>query len=639
MSYKKRIGTTILAAALTILLMPTMLGRAHAAPASGVNVFVGYADNLRANATHFPTPWDGSPGVIYQGCLSASCSYDAGAVRVENDSNVQVTIDSVVLHFDTCAFDIWPHGVALPPGGQLILTQTASGAGNGCSSQTGSAPTTMDSSDFGPGGQPWSGQCMNSNVIPQVDVSIDGVVSTFADNGQVLNTGGVDQASCGPVGPGNESTQWTSIGNNPCPGAVLTLAPPSQTHDVNTPATVQATLANSCGTPLSNVTVNFQAVSGPDAGVSGSAATDSNGNAPFKYNYAGPTNAVPGPDTLQATVTNPAGTIDSNNVTVNWTIPALNVSAGGPYQGPEGNSIAIQGSATDPLGQPVTTQWSYTPGPGTTGTCSFADATALNTSVTCTEEGTYTLSLAASGTFGRSQTATTQLTVSDAALAAQPACPATSSLSFNGLTASFTDAASPNGTLSDFSATINWGDGSSSTGTASGPDGGPYAVSGSHTYASTGYRTITTMIKDVGGSAASTSCTTLVFAYAPGGGSFVIGDLNSAVGTNVTFWGAQWAKANSLSGGAAPNAFKGFADTLSTTPPAQGGTWTTDPGNSSGPPSSVPSYMAVIVSSKITQAGSLISGNIPHIVIVKTNAGYAPSPGHAGTGTVVAQVS
>jgi hypothetical protein len=51
-----------------------------------------------------------------------------------------------------------------------------------------------------------------------------------------------------------------------------------------------------------------------------------------------------------------------------------------------------------------------------------------------------------------------------------------------------------------------------------------------------------------------------------------------------------------------------------------------------------PSYMGVIVSSSITQSGSTISGNTPDIVVVKTNSGYAPDPGHAGTGTVVAQV-
>jgi len=121
-----------------------------------------------------------------------------------------------------------------------------------------------------------------------------------------------------------------------------------------------------------------------------------------------------------------------------------------------------------------------------------------------------------------------------------------------------------------------------------------------------------------------------------GSGSFVIGDLNATAGNAVTFWGARWAKDNSLSGGPAPHAFKGFADTTSTTSPACGGTWTADPGNSSGPPDSVPSYMPVIVSSSVTESGATISGNVSKIVIVKTNLGYGPSPGQTGTGTVVA---
>jgi hypothetical protein len=48
--------------------------------------------------------------------------------------------------------------------------------------------------------------------------------------------------------------------------------------------------------------------------------------------------------------------------------------------------------------------------------------------------------------------------------------------------------------------------------------------------------------------------------------------------------------------------------------------------------------MAVIVSSKVSKSGSAISGNTPHVVVVKTNSGYAPDPGHAGTGTVVASI-
>ena len=122
------------------------------------------------------------------------------------------------------------------------------------------------------------------------------------------------------------------------------------------------------------------------------------------------------------------------------------------------------------------------------------------------------------------------------------------------------------------------------------------------------------------------------FAF-PSSGSFVIGDLNAAVGNPVTFWGAQWAKVNSFSGGPAPAAFKGFADTA---PQSCGESWTSRPGNNSNPPHSVPPFMAVVASSSITQSRATISGNVPKIVIVKTNPGYAPAPGQTGTGTVVA---
>lgn len=125
------------------------------------------------------------------------------------------------------------------------------------------------------------------------------------------------------------------------------------------------------------------------------------------------------------------------------------------------------------------------------------------------------------------------------------------------------------------------------------------------------------------------------------GGTFVVGDLtvgpmSGAVGEAVTFWGAQWWKLNALSGGTGPAAFKGFED--STAPPTCGATWTTDPGNSTPPPASIPPYMAIIVASNVTKSGSSISGDILHVVIVKTNSGYQGNPGHAGTGTIVSVV-
>jgi hypothetical protein len=206
-------------------------------------------------------------------------------------------------------------------------------------------------------------------------------------------------------------------------------------------ATVTATFTNSCGQPLQGAVVTFNVTSGPNAGATGTGVTDTNGQASFSYS-----GLSPGTDAVQASVTNPAGTITSNTVQVNWTVP-----------------------------------------------------------------------------------------------------------------------------------------------------------------------------------------------FAPGGGAFVIGNNNSAVGTAVTFWGPSWWKVNSLSGGTAPSAFKGFA--LNPSTPSCGVNWSADPGNSAPPPAGpLPTYMAVIVSSSASQSGSQISGNTVHIVIVKTKPGYAPSVGHAGTGTVVANV-
>ncbi len=121
-------------------------------------------------------------------------------------------------------------------------------------------------------------------------------------------------------------------------------------------------------------------------------------------------------------------------------------------------------------------------------------------------------------------------------------------------------------------------------------------------------------------------------------GSFVIGDENAAVGSAVTFWGAHWWKENALSGGLAPASFKGFADSASEVP-ACGETWTTHPGDSSDPLAGpLPERIDVIVASHITKSGRTISGDTKEVVLVETEPGYAPDPGHAGTGTVVKKV-
>src|SRR5204863_8304982 len=91
----------------------------------------------------------------------------------------------------------------------------------------------------------------------------------------------------------------------------------------------------------------------------------------------------------------------------------------------------------------------------------------------------------------------------------------------------------------------------------------------------------------------SASATTIIFAFLDHG-SFVVGD-QTATGT-VEFWGHSWSRDNVLSGGPAPDSFKGFAAAISTNPPVCGDTWTSRPGHSSRPPATLPPRMLAVVS-------------------------------------------
>lgn len=145
-------------------------------------------------------------------------------------------------------------------------------------------------------------------------------------------------------------------------------------------------------------------------------------------------------------------------------------------------------------------------------------------------------------------------------------------------------------------------------------------------------------VANLGGIIPSKNSVTVTWiGFAPGGGAFVISDLHAARGGLQYWWGAQWWKKDPFSNGTlAPASFKGFekSDPL----PACGDTWTTRPGNSPHPPATVPAVMAVIVASHVTKKGSVINGNILHIVLVDTRAGYGPNPGHPGTGVIVGVV-
>jgi len=119
---------------------------------------------------------------------------------------------------------------------------------------------------------------------------------------------------------------------------------------------------------------------------------------------------------------------------------------------------------------------------------------------------------------------------------------------------------------------------------------------------------------------------------------FVIGDdAPHGIGATVNFWGAQWAKNNSISGSAGNGvaSFKGYATSADN---FCGGSWVSRPGNSSNPPSAVASRISIIVTSTMSKNGASISGNIKKIILVDPDGGYGPNPGSEGRGVVAAIV-
>ena len=306
------------------------------------------------------------------------------------------------------------------------------------------------------------------------------------------------------------------------------------------------------------------------------------------------------------------------------------VNAGGPYNGVEGSPLTFDGSGSSDKCGPPTLAWTFGDGSSASGTHPIH---------TYAEEGTYAVSLTATNITGLSSSTSFNVVVADAALSATGRT-IISTQTFSGTVASFTDA-DPAGVVADYSATISWGDGATSPGIVA-AGGSSFIVTGSHTYAASalGPQTITVKVCDAGGSCATAISQALVFTYTTGG-SFVVGDVSAGkltpgaigAGNAITFWGAQWPTIDKLSGGSPPSAFKGFSDNPVT--PTCGIPWSAAPGNSSPPALGVPTYTAMIVASSISMGGPLSTGDTLHIVIVRTDPGYAPNSGHAGTGVIV----
>ncbi len=126
---------------------------------------------------------------------------------------------------------------------------------------------------------------------------------------------------------------------------------------------------------------------------------------------------------------------------------------------------------------------------------------------TYAEEGTYAISVSIADVGGSTATMGGTASVDDAALTANGlSVSATEGTGFSGVVASFSDA-DPNAMNSDYTATIDWGDGNLSDGFIVANNSGGFDVYGTNTYAEEGSYVVSVSIADVGGSSASSTST------------------------------------------------------------------------------------------------------------------------------------
>jgi hypothetical protein len=176
------------------LVCALLIGAIGSHARADVVVNVGYADNLRA-FPFFPNPWQGDPGVIFEGNVDGG--WDTGAIQIVNDSGAPITFTKCVVTFagrgPTITYDLW-HTHVIPDGESLILAQTI-----GQNFDSSDIPAVTDPAHpFGPGDPKFG----------TVDITWDGMVHHFEDTGHVLDTEGFDFAFNGA----NESHAWRPIG-------------------------------------------------------------------------------------------------------------------------------------------------------------------------------------------------------------------------------------------------------------------------------------------------------------------------------------------------------------------------------------------------------------------------------------------
>ena len=312
--------------------------------------------------------------------------------------------------------------------------------------------------------------------------SIDTTV-TCTDDGSYTLTLAV---SDGVNTPATTDTATLTL-TNANPGVDITAPTTGQDFNVGATVNVSATITDAGANDTHTCSINW----GDGNTTTGVVAA---GSCTGSHSYASP-----GSPTITVTATDDDTGSGSDTVTIDVLAVGANTpptsDAGGPYSGAEGSAISLNGSASDvDAADTLTYLWSYVAGLGVDAgaSCSFGSATSIDTTVTCTDDGSYTLTLAVSdGVNAPATTDTATLTVTNANPTVQITSPTDGDIFGTGSTVSVSATITDPGSNDTHTCSIAWGDGATTAGVVVAG-----VCTGSHSYAAIGVYTITVTVTD-----------------------------------------------------------------------------------------------------------------------------------------------
>ncbi len=198
------------------------------------------------------------------------------------------------------------------------------------------------------------------------------------------------------------------------------------------------------------------------------------------------------------------------------------VDAGGPYSGDEGAPIGLNGTASDPDNDPLTVSWSYAAGVGVDAgaTCTFANASALSTTITCTDDGAYTVTLTVDDGTNPPVSSSADVTVSNVPPDLTITSPSAGALYAVNTTVNLSGSFSDQGANDTHPCMIDWDDGAAPQAGTVSEVGGSGTCAGSKTFALAGVYNIQVTVSDDDGGSDTESV--MIVVYDPSAG-FVTG--------------------------------------------------------------------------------------------------------------------